>query len=188
LSDPYAPLLFVNNADFKSAQMFTMAHELAHLWLGEGGVSGFDALEPPATPIEQFCNRVAAQFLVPSAELEAAWLEAVDSDDAYDLLAHRFKVSTIVAARRALDVGLVSHDEFLAFYRDYEADERRQMGQKPSGGSFWNNQNVRIGRRFGAAVVRAAREGRLLYSEAYRLTGIRGATFDHLAESLEEQA
>jgi Zn-dependent peptidase ImmA (M78 family) len=183
LSDPYAPLIFVNNADYKAAQMFTIAHELAHLWLGEGGVSGFEALEPPPIPVEQFCNKVAAEFLIPEGELRRAWEEGALRDDVFDFIARRFRVSTVVAARRAFDAGFISHDEFLSFYQGWEVDTRRNT-TKSKGGDFWNTQNVRIGHRFGKAVVRAAKEGRLLYSEAYRLTGLRGATFDHFAKSL----
>jgi Zn-dependent peptidase ImmA (M78 family) len=100
-------------------------------------------------------------------------------------LTRRFKVSPIVAARRAADLGLLSRREYLAFYRDYEADERRRREVKDDGGgTFWNSQNVRIGERFGAAVAQAVKEGRLLYRDAYRLTGLRGETFTKFAESL----
>lgn len=184
LSDPYAPLIFVNGADGKAAQMFTMAHEAAHLWLGRDGVANLEMLEPSQAPVERHCNAAAAEFLVPAAELSACWSRAEMTNDPYQFLARRFKVSPIVAARRAADLGLISRPAYLAFYRDYEADERRSRAAKDGGGTFWNSQIVRIGERFGTAVARATKEGRLLYRDAYRLTGLRGDTFTKFAESL----
>jgi Zn-dependent peptidase ImmA (M78 family) len=72
LTDRYGPLIFVNGADAKSAQMFTLAHELAHVWLGpEGeGISGFEGIFPGDSRIEKFCDRAAAEFLVPRQHLK----------------------------------------------------------------------------------------------------------------------
>jgi len=185
LSDKYAPLVFINGADFKAAQMFTIAHEVAHLWINREGVSNFEAMQPPPIRVEQWCNQVAAEFLVPAAELPEAWDHAEQSKDPYQALAARFKVSTIVVARRVLDLGIISKKQFLQFYDRYQKDERRKKEtQKNKGGDFWNTQNVRVGQRFGSAVVRAAKEGRLLYREAYQLTGLRGKSFDRFAENL----
>jgi Zn-dependent peptidase ImmA (M78 family) len=184
LCDAYAPLIFINGADFKAAQMFTFAHELAHLWLGQDGVSNFEALQPPPDRVEQWCNAVAAEFLVPAGELKECWPAAQRAEEPYQFLAARFKVSSLVAARRALDLGLASRTEFFDFYRGYQEDERRKQARPSTGGNFWSNQNVRVGQRFGAAVVRAAKEGRLLYREAYQLTGLSGSTFDRFAETL----
>jgi hypothetical protein len=83
-----------------------------------------------------------------------------------------------------LDLGLISKKQFFEFYDTYQKDERRRKEAKKKGGDFWNTQNVRVGQRFGAAVVRAAREGRLLYRDAYQLTGLSGKTFDRFAENL----
>ena len=184
LSDPYAPLVFINGADFKAAQMFTFAHELAHLWIGQDGVSNLDALQPPPLRVEQWCNEVAAEFLVPARELRQSWAEAQRAQEPYQFLAGLFKVSSMVAARRALDLGLASRNEFFDFYNSYVNDERRKQARTSTGGNFWNTQGVRVGLRFGAAIVRAAREGRLLYREAYQLTGLHGKTFDRFAETL----
>ncbi len=185
LSDLYAPLVFINGTDFKAAQMFTIAHEVAHLWINREGVSNFEAMLPPPIRVEQWCNQVAAEFLVPAAELSEAWEDAKQSKEPYQTLAARFKVSTIVAARRVLDLGLISKKQFFEFYDGYQKDERRKKeAKKNKGGDFWNTQSVRVGQRFGTAVVRAAKEGRLLYHEAYQLTGLSGKTFDRFAENL----
>jgi hypothetical protein len=84
-----------------------------------------------------------------------------------------------------LDLDLITKKQFFHFYERYQKDERRKKETKKNkGGDFWNTQNVRVGERFGAAVVRAAKEGRLLYREAYQLTGLSGKTFDRFAENL----
>jgi Zn-dependent peptidase ImmA (M78 family) len=99
-------------------------------------------------------------------------------------LARRFKVSSIVAARRALDLAFIDRNAFFEFYNAWQVDERRKKQRGERGGSFWNSQNVRIGKPFGAAVARAVKEGRLLYREAYSLTGLKGKTFDKFVRQL----
>jgi len=187
LPDEYAPLVFVNGADAKSAQMFTLAHELAHLWLGHGGVFNLLDLQPADNEVEKFCNHVAAEFLVPAQELTAYWPEAKGSREPFQSVARQFKVSPLVAARRALDLKLIGKAAFFDFYRRYQEDERRTAAARQSGGDFYATQDVRLGRRFADAVVRAAREGRLLYRDAYQLTGLSGETFDRYAKVLEQR-
>ena len=183
LVDEYAPLLFVNGADAKAAQMFTLVHELAHLWLGRGGVINFEDLQPANHEVELFCNHVAAEFLVPAESIRRVWSEAQEANEPFQFLAKHFKVSPLVAARRALDLGLIPRQEFFDFYQEYQEDERRQK-RKSSGGDFYATQGMRIGERFASAVIRAVKEGRLLYRDAYTLTGLHGKTFDRYAESL----
>jgi len=65
LSDPFAPLVFINGADSRSAQMFTLAHEIAHLWLGETALSDVDPRSTSTIRVEQWCNQVAAELLAP---------------------------------------------------------------------------------------------------------------------------
>ena len=189
LCDVYAPLIFVNGADTKSAQMFTLAHELAHVWLGRAGVSGFEGLFPGGGAVELFCDRVAAEFLVPARELRDCWAEAREAESPFEVIARRFKISPIVAGRRALDLGLVERETFFAFYRAYIDDERQREAkrkeQRKSGGDFFNNQNTRVGEHFALQVFRAAKEGRLLYRDAYRLTGLHSETFTKYARLLE---
>jgi Zn-dependent peptidase ImmA (M78 family) len=185
LTDRYAPLIFINGADAKSAQMFTLAHELAHVWLGpEGeGISGFEGLFPGDSRIEKFCDQAAAEFLVPARGLREYWREVRNLPDSFERVARRFKVSPIVAGRRAMDLHLVNRDTFFEFYEAYRNRERRQA-QAPGGGDFYNNQNTRVGAAFAISVIRAAMGGRLTFKEAYDLTGLRGGAFHEYAKRL----
>lgn len=185
LTDAYAPLIFVNGADWKSAQMFTLAHELAHVWLGPDGegVSGFEGIFPGDQRVEKFCDRAAAEFLVPAAEFRTQWRSVKAFNDPYERLARHFKVSPIVAGRRAMDLRLISRDVFFEFYKDYTRRERSQI-KRASGGDFYNTQNTRVGQGFALAVMRASLEGRLSFKEAYDLTGLRGGAFQKYGRRL----
>jgi Zn-dependent peptidase ImmA (M78 family) len=184
LTDEYAPLVFVNGADGKAAQMFTLAHELAHVFFGSSAAFDLREMSPANNPTEQACNRVAAEFLVPEQQIRRIWPSIRGDTERFQSIAREFKVSELVAARRALDIGLIAKNDFLMFYRDYLTDERRKSARRSEGGDFYATQNLRVGRRFASVVVRAAKEGKILYSEAYRLTGLYGTTFDRYAASL----
>ena len=185
LTDSYAPLIFVNGADWKSRQMFTLAHELAHVWLGtEGeGISGFDGIFPGDARVEKFCDQAAAEFLVPAREMKERWRALKGAPDAFEQIARHFKVSPIVAGRRAMDLRLVNRETFFAFYDAYTKRERQRI-KPPGGGDFYNNQNTRVGATFATGVIRAAMEGRLSFKEAYDLTGLHGGAFQEYARRL----
>ena len=186
LCDEQAPLIFVNGADAKSAQMFTLAHELAHLWLGASGsgLSGFPGIFPEGGDIEVFCDRAAAEFLVPEAELRTQWPHARREASPFEFLARRFKVSPIVIGRRAMDLLLVERLTFFDFYKTYTRQERQQKRASSGGGDFYNTQNTRIGTLFATKVIRAAKEGRIGFKQAYDLTGLNGGTFQQYAKRL----
>lgn len=185
LCDPYAPVIFVNSADSKSAQMFTLAHELAHVWLGWDGLFNLINMMPSNEESERFCNRVAAEFLIPGYKLAERWDEAKVTSQPFRTIARWFKVSPIVAARRALDLKLITKRKFFRFYEMDQEDWQRQKAKqrkKKGGPDFYRTQDVRLGRRFASAVVRATREGRILYRDAYRLTDLKGETFSRYAD------
>src|SRR5919201_4021315 len=71
LVDRDAPVVFVNGVDVKPRQVFTLAHELAHVWLGETALCDADLSSRPANRTEQWCSAVAAALLVPEGRLGA---------------------------------------------------------------------------------------------------------------------
>jgi len=184
LVDEYAPLLFVNGSDGKAAQMFTLAHELAHVFFGYSAAFDLRSSLPSDDFTETKCDQVAAEFLVPAHDFKSAWDCAEKTDNLFQNIARKFKVSEIVVARRSLDLAFIDKAAFFSFYEHYQTKERKTRASQTGGGNFFANQKFRIGRRFAESVILATKEGSLLYSEAYQLTGLRGKTFNDFANSI----
>jgi len=183
LSDDLAPLVFINGSDTKSAQMFTLAHELAHIWLGETGLSDVEPVCSPSNRIEIWCNRVAAEILVPLAALRDEYRKTDDLAGEVAHLARCFKVSTLVILRRIHDAGHLTQDELWRAYRDEL--QRLQAIPRGSGGNFYWTQAARVSKRFAGAVVTSTLEGQTSFTEAFRMLGVKKmATFRELGHSL----
>lgn len=184
ISDPIAPLVFLNGNDAKAAQIFTLAHELAHIWIGESGISDFSIGNPVREnypEIEAFCNRVAAELLVPEAGFRKLWDSGRDLSANADNLARYFRVSTVMIARRAHEFGFVKLDDFLRYYES-ESDkwQRRQEG----GGNYYLNIRARNGKQFVRAVLNSTREGKLLLRDAGKLLNMNPSKIYRLASEL----
>ena len=178
LCDTQAPLIFVNGTDAKSAQVFTLFHELAHLWLGKSAIFDAKQLEEPTDAIEKFCNSVAAEATVPAADIKTLWPKHQPDDVYFSQMSRHFKVSPITIGRRLLELDLITRKEFFDFYTAYQKTDKSGSVPDSSGGNFYYIQNNRIGKRFARAVASAAYEGKLSYPDAFRLTGLTAATFD----------
>lgn len=191
LADDLAPLVFINGADTKAAQMFTLAHELAHLWLGESALTDLDArtaaLRDPRRgrvgEIENWCNQVAAELLAPLEVVRGELRRGESLREATDRLARRFKVSTLVVLRRLHDAGALPRERFR---EEYDAEVERLMRiPRGAGGSFYLTTAARVSRRFARAVVASTWEGRSTFTEAFRLLGCRNvSTLESLGERI----
>lgn len=183
LSDSHAPLVFINGADTKAAQMFTLAHELAHIWLGQSAVSDAQASLVPEHQVERWCNNVAAELLVPLAVLKQEYDRSLNLRASLDHLARRFKVSTLVILRRIHDAGGLTREEF---WREYEKEMKRLLSiSKKSGGNFYLTQAARVSKRFARALVISTLEGQTLHRDAFRMLGFaKLETFKKLGRSL----
>ena len=183
LADNLAPLVFINDADTKAAQMFTLAHELAHIWPGVSAVSDAQASQAPEHEVERWCNRVAAELLVPLDAMRAEYKPRNPLGEEINRLARSFKVSTLVVLRRIHDAGGLTQDEFWRAYR--KEVERLQAMPAGSGGDFYLTLGARAGKRFARALVVSTLEGRSSFTEAFRLLGFKKmATFREVGHSL----
>ncbi len=188
LVDDLAPLVFVNGADTKAAQIFTLAHELAHVWLGQSAVSDADLEFPSANAVERWCNQVAAEFLLPSEALTRLNVSLQSLTDPLQDLAREFKVSTLVVLRRIFDGGFLTQSQFRIAYAEERDRVLALMEERSSGsggGNFYNTQPLRVSRRFARALIEGTLEGQTLHRDAYQMLGFKKhSTFDELASHL----
>ena len=188
LVDPIAPVVFVTGADTKAAQIFTLAHELAHVWLGQSALSDVEPRVAEGVEAERWCNRVAAEFLVPHDAIQQDFNPQANLPEELDRLARRFKVSTLVVLRRLHDVGHLTWDAFRNAYEEEgeRLHELRTEGEG-SGGNFYSTLPLRVSRRFARAVVGSTLEGQTLFGDAFHMLGFKkAATFFELASRLRE--
>lgn len=187
LADPLAPLIFINGSDTRSGQMFTLAHELAHLWLGSSAVSNAGAAPPHGYRREEvWCNAVAAELLVPLTALRPALRDGEPLDQALRRLARQFKVSTLVILRRLLDVRWLDRATFDVAWAAERARLQEIDGKTPDGGGdFYRTTLARVSRRFARALVESTLEGQTLYRDAFRMLGVaKTATFNHIGREV----
>lgn len=183
IADNIAPLIFINGADTKAAQMFTLAHELAHIWLGKSAISDASASLIPNDKVENWCNRVAAELLVPLSILKCEYQKNSELDVEINRLARRFKVSTLVILRRIHDIGGLTQMQLWQAY-EKELQKLRQIS-KGTGGNFYLTQAARVSKRFARALIVSTLEGQTLYRDAFRMLGFsKLATFHALGRSL----
>lgn len=180
LVDDHAPLIFINHADSYGARLFTLIHELAHIWIGQTGVSNADSQTHRKE--EVLCNAVAAEFLVPEQELLALWTRSDSGLHQFlkELEAH-FHVSTWVLARRALDLELISQAEYVAYIESRKRDYERN---KDSIVTYYRTKHSQLSDQFAKAVVSEALSGQLMLREAGLLLNMKPAAINEFAKEL----
>lgn len=182
LVDEFAPVVFVNGADTKAAQNFTLVHELVHVWLGEGGVDNPSMGQREQYDVERWCNAVAAEVLVPGDDLLAVFDPARPPSGQLDGLARRFKVSTLVVLHSLFDARALNWHEFRAAYAE-QLEKVRNRATGSDGGNYYNTTPARASKRFTRAILTDVFEGRTSQRDASRLIGVRkSATLERLAE------
>lgn len=182
IPDNYAPLVFINSADAKTAQIFTLIHELAHVWIGESGISDlsvFPASNVSGKKIEQVCNAVAAEVLTPSKAFRGNWNDALTLEQNSDALKNYFKVSTIVIARRALDLDIISPQNFFNYYNEQKEHWKKK---KSDGGNFYKSFPIINSRKFTTCVLHQVYSEKLLMRDGARLLNTKPAMLDKYVE------
>lgn len=170
ISNAMAPVVFINSADAPSARLFTLMHELAHIWIGSTGIS--DGGSQSTRQEEAFCNAVAGEFLAPERVFRTNWVLDVYWEENLAPLAALFHVSALVIARRACDLGYVGGDQYGAYYRRVLQAYRDKGG---NGGDYYRTAAVRNSTRLSKAVLAEAQSGRILLRDAGKLLGVQPA-------------
>lgn len=188
VADPTAPLIVINKYDAKPAMLFTLIHELAHIWLGTSGVSNLNGLGTNGVnnSVERFCNAVAAEFLVPEDQIRAEWKAPIDSlQQAVDDLARKFKVSGAVVGRRLLDAGFINHYEYGVLLATYQRRWKNAKDKSKLGGSGPDSNKLAIyslGQKTINTFIHAASSGRITLQDAARVLNIPVSRFDKVVQ------
>lgn len=163
ISDSIAPVVFINGRDSSAAWVFTLVHELAHIWRGDSAIS--DASSNSKNSEEVLCNKVAAETLVPEIHFRKIWEETKGStDDKLLTVQSTFVVSMLVVARRALDFGLISQAVY-AKKASHSFDSKAQGSM----GNYYTNLNIRNSKTLTKVVTDLAAVGALSFKEAGKL-------------------
>ncbi|PJG85447.1 ImmA/IrrE family metallo-endopeptidase [Conservatibacter flavescens] len=168
LVDPIAPVIFINGSDYQAAQLFTLIHEVAHIWIGVSGVSSWNQEQN----VESFCNKVAAEFLMPTVEFCRYW-QADNREQSIEVLVTLFKVSRFAIIIKAVTLGLLAQSEIA---KEREKLRNLEKSNSSGGGDFHNTVKVRQSPRFSDTVINQAISQHIPLREAGKLLNIRADT------------
>jgi Zn-dependent peptidase ImmA (M78 family) len=191
LLDAYIPLIFINSRDTVSGQLFSLVHEIAHIWLG---LSSFyndnSGIAVNVNPLETLCNAVAAELLVPMRSFREEWKRHTQFslDDKIDKIAKHYRCGGAVIARRALDNNYINNHEYQDIISDLMGLYKRNKAKQGAGGNYYDTAKSRFGGPFILALDNSIKEGKTTYTEAFALTGTNRVTFDNLVSKISGQA
>jgi Zn-dependent peptidase ImmA (M78 family) len=193
LIDQHLPVIYLNNSASKTRQIFSLLHELAHLLIGMNGLSKFDTkyieqLPKTEKQLEQFCNAIAAEALIPSADFlqQLKQFPAViekASEEHFARLAARYGVSREAVLRRFLDQGRVGK----VFYEN-KAKFWTAQKTKAAGGSWYLNQGAYLSDRFAKEVVSRHYRHQITLEQAADFLGVKPKSFAGLEERILQGA
>jgi len=173
--DKIAPFLFINSNDSHAAQIFTFMHEIAHLWIGISGISNIypsDKFDNIYEDIENFCNKIAAEIIVPKQEFS----DQLFRTNSLTNLARKFKASSIVILRQALELEYISKESFFELYEEEVSKQIVSKKQRSKGGDFYNSFFAKNSHTLVESLIVSVMEGRTLYKEAAKILDLKSAT------------
>lgn len=186
ITDPMAPVVFINNTDSNAAQVFTLAHELAHVWIGEGGVSDADLtlMRRDGDDIEAFCNEVAGELLLPWTQLRHPWnTRSVPKTQWVGAMSRRFHVSTVMVARQLWTHDAIDRDEFFEIYA-VERENWIPSQKTSSGGDYYRMVPIRNSRLLTEAILESVAATETSIRDASRMLGVKPGKLSKLRESM----
>lgn len=180
IADPVAPFIVINDQDSKSAWSFTLLHEIAHLWLGQTGVSSrIGEIE-----IERFCNNVASRILLPPSEFEkfpvSAAQDFVALAESVNSFAEARNLSRTMVSYRLYVEGKISRDlwaklrgEFFQLWQKSKNERKTAQRNQEGGPSYYTVKKHRVGSALVGLVSRMVRDGILTTSRAGKILDVK---------------
>jgi Zn-dependent peptidase ImmA (M78 family)/transcriptional regulator with XRE-family HTH domain len=187
ICDDLCPIIYINNDDARAARVFTLIHELVHLWIGESGISNYALnarTDLECIAIERKCNSVAAEILAPLDYVKGRWSVRLSLRENSEIIAQELKVSSLVIARRALEAGIVGWDEFNSYYALLEVLWKRSDDDQGGFGDYYANLKNANGQAFVRAVVRSVMSDETLFLDGQRLLNTSSKAILTLAEEI----
>ncbi|MEK4168380.1 ImmA/IrrE family metallo-endopeptidase [Staphylococcus sp. FSL W8-1268] len=188
LIDDYAPLIFLNNRDSINGKKFSLMHELVHIALGKQNIfNDNNEFRHKYDKIETYCNKVAAELLIPTDKFYDKWkngLEKILVDKIYSLSKY-FQSSNVVVARKALDNDFIDKEIYNKVVKEAKHSYEISLKKRKSGGNYINNTIAKLDNNFTLAISSGVEKGSTLYSDIYKLTGLKRGTFDEVINRLE---
>jgi len=179
LIDTHAPLIFINTTDTANGRLFSLLHETVHVWLGENSLfNNPEWSDERVSLLEQKCNAVAAELLVPAADFSEVWDSSIPVEDMIGQAARHFRCSEAVILRRAYTTKKIPrtlYTRMLAFQK--KQWEQTKAHKKKSGGDFYKTLLSNLDHRFLTALERSVIQGNTQDTDAYRLTATTRRTY-----------
>lgn len=190
LTDPYAPLIFINSRDADNGKLFSLLHELVHVWIGKDNFyNDVYGVSQKVSKEEQFCNAVAAEILVPDSIFIDEWSNQTGSNEAiiYEL-EKKFICSRFTLLIKAFNTHRIEKAEFNRllnlFKGQFETMQNQKQGEISGGGDFYRTLATKWDRKVIQAMYAGVQSGRNQYRDVYRLTNTTGKTFHELVRKV----
>ena len=180
LVDDYCPFIYINTNNLGGGRIFTLIHELVHVFIGNSIGIGYNPIHPSSEPLENFCDMVSAEILVPTEFFEISWKSNSGSIfDKISKISSQFHVSKLVIAKKALDSNFIEQADFWEFYNYYTS----KPFKKSNSGNYWNSKPYEVSRKFYSYIDSALKQGKILPSNAYKLTNMKAPTYENFRKN-----
>lgn len=186
LTDKYAPFIFINTNDSLAAQLFTLVHELAHIWLNSPGISNLEGLESVRTQednIEIFCNKITSEVLLEHDIFMKLWASrktTLSTEDWIKTVSDAYKISESMIALKLLQNNLITlgaytqlRDKYIEDWKKYRGEEKAKMKAKKSGPSPHLLKVHSNGYTYTQTVISAYSRGAVSGRDASGLLGVK---------------
>ena len=200
IADKYAPFVFVNSHDWNTSQLFTLVHELAHIWIGASGVSNEISYEMATMDnlhaVERFCNEAAVNALLPEDIISDFSQKIFENNKSLNRAARKMGVSAFALLDRSFNLGLFTQEKYQELMDEAEQDfieflkreEKKKSRQKESKGgpNYYQLLVNKNSPQFTRVVMDAFHGGTIAPNQASNLLNIQINNFSRLESFLNK--